>query len=180
MNTSGGLQISLDLSAAFDLVEWSHLKQALDLVNVAVQEVLLVWLTQVRHLFRHRNLRGSLKPRRGLRQGCTASPILWAAFTSLLCASIEAKAQTEWTHLCLYADDSHLRFRFDSFEAFEGIMAEVRTVFSCFRSLHLKINTEKNKAILKLVGTLKHRIKKEYVRKQLSSRRLLLSPCEPE
>ncbi|CAE7873969.1 SEP2 [Symbiodinium sp. KB8] len=43
-----GVQISLDLSAAFDMVEWAHVKQALDFaeVNIAVQEVLLLWLTQ--------------------------------------------------------------------------------------------------------------------------------------
>ena len=161
---SGGVQISLDLSAAFDMVEWAHVKQALDFaeVNIAVQEVLLLWLTQVRYVFRHRNLQGAINPRRGLRQGCAASPILWAAFTSLLCASIEAKTQPGWTrqHLCLYADDSHLRFRFDSFTGFEQAMDEVRIVFACFRQLSLRILMEKTKAILKMVGTLKHRIKK--------------------
>ncbi|CAE7323550.1 unnamed protein product [Symbiodinium sp. CCMP2456] len=177
----GGLQISLDLSAAFDLVEWSHLKQALDLaqVDIAVQEIMLTWLTQVLYLFRHRHLQGSIKPRRGLRQGCSASPILWAAFTSLLCVSIEARTRPEWTrqHLCLYADDSHLRLRFDSYEGFETAMGEVRIVFACFRLFHLKISMEKSKAILKLVGTLKDRVKKEYVRKHPTTKRLLLSPA---
>ena len=31
---SGGVQISLDLSAAFDMVEWAHIKQALDFAEV--------------------------------------------------------------------------------------------------------------------------------------------------
>ncbi|CAE7334859.1 unnamed protein product, partial [Symbiodinium microadriaticum] len=179
-----GVQISLDLSAAFDMVEWAHIKQALDFaeVDIAVQEVLLLWLTQVRYVFRHRNLQGAINPRRGLRQGCTASPILWAAFTSLLCASIEAKTQPGWTrqHLCLYADDSHLRFRFDSYTGFEQAMDELRIVFACFRQLSLRINMEKTKAILKMVGTLKHRIKKDYIRKTTTARRLLLCPRDPE
>ena len=181
---SGGLQISLDLSAAFDLVEWTNIKQALDLaqVNIAVQEIILTWLTQVRYLFRHRQLRGTIKPRRGLRQGCTASPVLWAAFTSLLCASIEAQLTPQWTrdHLCLYADDSHLRFRFESFEEFTSIMNDIRIVFMCFRNFHLQINTTKTQAILKVVGTLKHRVHKEYVRKHQASKRLLLSPRDPD
>ena len=180
----GGLQISLDLSAAFDLVEWSSIKQALDLarVNIAVQEVILTWLTQVRYIFRHRQLRGTIKPRRGLRQGCTASPVLWAAFTSLLCASIEDQLSPQWTreHLCLYADDSHLRFQFESFEEFTSIMNDVRVVFVCFRKFHLQINMAKTQAILKLVGTLKHRVHKEYVRKHQATKRLLLSPRDPE
>ena len=44
----------------------------------------------------------------------------------------------------------------------------------------LDINMEKTKAILKMVGALKHRIKKEYMRKQADARRLLLSPGEPD
>ena len=55
----GGLQISLDLSAAFDLMRWSHLKQALDLAGTPIylQDILLTWLIQVRYLFHHRSRR---------------------------------------------------------------------------------------------------------------------------
>eukprot|EP00439_Symbiodinium_sp_Y106_P021967 s2239_g2.t1 len=46
----GGVQASLDRSAAFDLVQWESIKEALDLAGVAleVQDVLMSWLTQVR------------------------------------------------------------------------------------------------------------------------------------
>ena len=60
----GGLQISLDLSAAFDLMRWTHLKQALDLAGTPVylQDILLTWLIQVRYLFYHRDQEGTVTP----------------------------------------------------------------------------------------------------------------------
>ena len=74
----------------------------------------------------------------GLRQGCTGSPILWAAVTALLCATIDAQIHEGWvqSHLTLYADDSHLRWRFKSGAEFENLMNKLRIVFACFRKFH--------------------------------------------
>ena len=182
----GGLQISLDLSAAFDLMRWSHLKQALDLAGTPIylQDILLTWLIQVRYLFHHRDQEGMVTPKWGLRQGCTASPLLWSAFTSLICVTLEDKLGPGWvaSHSTMYADDNHLRWRFMSFNEFEKTMHEVRVVFRVFRSFHMRINIEKTKAILKVVGTMRSRVRKEHIRKhgQDSAQRLLLSPRDPE
>ena len=55
---SGGLQLSLDLTAAFDLIHWSDVKQALSYagVNIATQEIIILWLSQFRYLFRHKHM----------------------------------------------------------------------------------------------------------------------------
>ena len=190
----GGLQISLDLSAAFDVVHWSHLKTALDQAGVCllVQEVILTWLTQVRYLFNHRGHQGVVKPKWGLRQGCKASPCLWAAYTALLCATIDHEMSGTYTthghvahlwtrqHLTKYADDTHARWRFTTYSEFETVMQEVNIVLQCFRRFHMRINLEKTKAILKVVGSLRHRVKQNFVRKFQDTRRLLLSPKNPE
>ena len=180
---SGGLQLSLDLTAAFDLIHWSDVKQALGYagVNIATQEIIILWLSQVRYLFRHKHMRGYVRPKWGLRQGCTGSPTLWAAVTALLCAHIDQHTRTGWSHqhLVLYADDSHLRWRFSTLSDFEVAMNELRQVFACFKQFHLCINYEKTKAILKVVGNMKHRIYKDYVRKHNNGRRLLLMPGDP-
>ena len=59
---TGGLQISMDLSAAFDLGRWEHVKDAMDLAGVplGVQDLLLVWLVQVRYVFNHRGRSGTI------------------------------------------------------------------------------------------------------------------------
>ena len=119
----GGLQIGLDLSAAFDLMRWSHLKQALDLAGTPIylQDILLTWLIQVRYLFYHRDQEGVVTPKCGLRQGCTASPLLWSAFTSLICVTLEDKLGPGWakSHPTMYADDNRLRWKFMNFTEFE-------------------------------------------------------------
>ena len=180
---TGGLQISLDLSAAFDTVRWGHLKQALDLAGTPIhlQEVLLTWLVQVRYLFRHRDQTGHVTPKWGLRQGCVASPILWAAFTSLLCATLNDRLGPTWAqeHATLYADDSHLQWAFQSYAQLETCLDEVKIAFEVFRLFHMKINIEKTKAILKVVGTLKSKVQENYIRHHAQDRRLLLSPKDP-
>ena len=98
---------------------WGHIKDAMDLAGVplGVQDILLVWLAQVRYVFNHRGRSGTISPRWGLRQGCIASPLLWAAFTSLVCTTLEHKLGTDWprNHATLYADDTHLRWMFHSY-----------------------------------------------------------------
>ena len=148
----------MDPSAAFDLARWEHVKDAMDLAGVplGVQDILLVWLIQVRYVFNHRGRSGTIEPRWGLRQGCIA----WAAFTSLLCTTLEHKLGGTWPqdHITLYADDSHLRWIFNSYAQFEHCMDEVRVVFQVFKMYHLKINYEKTKAILKVAGAMSSKV----------------------
>ena len=58
----------MDLSAAFDLVPWPAIKEALELaqVDASIQVFLLQWLGQVRYRFRHKNLEKEIWPCWGL------------------------------------------------------------------------------------------------------------------
>ncbi|CAE7689861.1 unnamed protein product [Symbiodinium sp. KB8] len=162
-------------------------------VNILVQEVIITWLTQVRYLFNRRGHQGVVKPKWGLRQGCKASPCLWAAYTALLCATLDHELAEQhvhmphldpspWTrqHITKYADDTHARWRFTTYQEFEGVMQEVLVMLRCFRRFHMRVNLEKTKAVLKVVGSLKHRVKQNFIRKFKDSRRLLLSPKNPD
>ncbi|CAE7805071.1 unnamed protein product, partial [Symbiodinium sp. CCMP2592] len=183
ISSSGGLQICMDLSSAFDLVSWSSIREALELaeIDVSVQEILLLWLGQVRYIFRHKNLEQDIWPSWGLRQGCCGSPVLWAAFTALLARAIDQKLQNQWCkdHATLYADDTHLKWTFTKIQEFDQAIGELRCVFAIFRRLGMKVNNDKTQAILSVTGPLKHKIHKLYVRKQGNDRRLLLSPGDP-
>ena len=55
-------------------------------------------------------------------------------------------------------------------------MNEVRVAFRVLKMYNLKINFEKTKAILTVVGTMSSKVRKHYVRKQTQERRLLLIP----
>lgn len=57
--------------------------------------------------------------------------------------------QSPWTasHAVLFADDSHLRWSFDSFEGFEKGLAELRWALKIFERYGMIVNAKKTKAI---------------------------------
>ena len=179
----GGLQVSLDLTAAFDLVNWSHLRTALALANIepSIQELLLQWLRQVVYVFHHRGGKKEVRPAWGLRQGCPASPFLWAVFTALLNQAFDQRLHSGWAaeHAVMYADDSHLRWTFDTYAGFERAITELRLILRIFAQFDMKINFQKTQALLLTTGTAKSKILKHYVRHHTEGRRLLLSPSDP-
>ncbi|CAE7350820.1 MCAT [Symbiodinium microadriaticum] len=182
---SGGLQICMDMSAAFDLLAWADVRTALELAgihpSVSVQELLLQWLRQVRYRFHHRSNTAVIVPSWGLRQDCVASPVLWAVYTVLICRTLEAKFGSGWMaeHGSLYADDAHFRWEFRGFSQFECVMKEVRQVLATFRRFGMRVNQDKTKAILALTGALRSKLSKHYIRKAGEGRHLLLSPGDP-
>ena len=179
----GGLQVSLDLTAAFDLVNWSHLCTALSLAGVdpSIQEILLQWLRQVVYVFHHKGGTQEVRPSWGLRQGCPASPFLWAVFTALLSQAFDQQFYSGWSaeHAVMYADDSHLRWSFDSYAGFERAIIELRCVMRIFAQFDMQINFQKTQALLLTTGTAKSKLIKHYVRNHTEGRRLLLSPSDP-
>ena len=180
----GGLQVSLDLTAAFDLVGWGQVQEALSMAEVQpfTCEIVMQWLRQVVYVFHHRGSSRDVRPNWGLRQGCPASPLLWSVFTALLCQAIDHRMQAEWTasHAVLFADDSHLRWCFNSFAGFEQAITELRWVLKIFERYGMIVNAKKTQAILMLTGKDKGRIQKHYIRSSGDGKRLLLSPKNPD
>ena len=179
----GGLQVSLDLTAAFDMVRWDHVRGALELaaVDPSVQELLLQWLRQVVYTFNHRGRSQRVRPSWGLRQGCPASPVLWSVFTALLCQAFDARLGDGWAaeHVAMYADDSHLRWQFNTYLGFERAMTELRIVIRLFAAFDMQVNCTKTQAIMQLSGSEKHKIRKHYVRIHEQGHRLLLMAGDP-
>ncbi|CAE6948943.1 unnamed protein product [Symbiodinium sp. KB8] len=179
----GKKQVSLDLTAAFDLVNWGHLRTALALAQIepSTQELLLQWLRQVVYVFHHKGGRTEVRPAWGLRQGCPASPFLRAVFTALLNQAFDQRLHSRWAaeHVVMYADDSHLRWTFDTYAGFERAITELRLILRIFAQFDMKINFQKTQALLLTTGTAKSKILKHYIRHHSEGRRLLLSPSDP-
>ena len=179
----GGLQVCLDLSAAFDLLPRQHLAEALHLARVPeeVQQVLLAWLDQAVYHFDHKTLTGMLRPRRGVRQGCRASPILWAAFTGLICFILEQQLGTQWTsqHLTIYADDHHAQWELHQAADLDKAINELNVLRKVLIKLGMEANPAKAEAILMCKGNMAQKVLKQWTRKQHQERYLLLSEGDP-
>ena len=110
-------------------------------MDTSAQEILLLWLSQVRYIFRHKNHEHDIWPSWGLRQGCTGSPVVWAAFTALLTRAIDLRIQQHWSreHATLCADDSHLRWTFTIVAEFDQAITELRCTCAVFRRLGMQV-----------------------------------------
>ena len=110
---AGGLQACLDLSAAFDFVPREGLLEALSDAGVPESPayILLRWIDRAAPtVFRWK-------------QGCPASPLLFAAFITMLSRKLDARLDRRWSHdhLTLYADDWHISGQVTSYRSLDRL-----------------------------------------------------------
>ena len=126
-----GIQLSLDLSNAFDLVNWRLLDRALLDANVEeeLRNQVMSWYSEVTYFIEHLNRKAQVTAQQGLRQGCQLAPLLWAISMGYVYKTVAKDVANPITPQWLqdntstYADDIHM-------------METARTVHSLDRILH--------------------------------------------
>ena len=111
-----GVQLSLDLSNAFDLLNWRLIDRALlDAgVDIELRNQVMSWYFEVTYHIEHLNRTAQVQAQQGLRQGCQLAPILWAMGMGYVFKSVAADPTNQVTTAWLqnnnttYADDIHL------------------------------------------------------------------------
>ena len=90
---AGSLQACLDMSSAFDLVPRSGLLEALHEAGVpeAPARLMLHWIERSTYRIRVEQFEAEVPSSRGVKQGCPASPLLYAAFMSLITRRLDSK-----------------------------------------------------------------------------------------
>ena len=164
----GGLQVSVDLTQAFDqMPRWLLLKgmRAMGLEEDFVS-VLMRWITQSAYEISHMGHVRRFDASRGVRQGCVASPILWIIFVHSICDELAGKVG--YSRVCqiltLFADDFHGQWTFYSLAELEEALDVLALLFSTLHKFGMTVNASKSKAIMAVAGTQASQIKKKFVR----------------
>ena len=108
---AGGVQLSLDLSSAFDVLEWVYVAEALDdaCVPSELKDHLLEWYRNVRYDFTIQDHTETVAASRGLKQGCLVAPLIWSLVTGRLLYKLALVTDVQWVsqQVTAYADDFH-------------------------------------------------------------------------
>ena len=102
---TGGLMLSLDLSAAFDSVPRQRVQKSLIAAGVATQDIRMImsWMEGSCYHLQHAQVNLSILTTKGVRQGCVLSPLIWTCFTCFVVYGMQDFLDLE--DLQLFADD---------------------------------------------------------------------------
>ena len=172
----GGIQLSVDMSTAFDRVPRAALRHSLVWAGASAELVDAIdqLHAQCKYHIQHAGFSGAVYMMRGVRQGCTLAPILFSVFSCFLADQIGRRTNMAWMHnaLTLYADDSHASWTIH--DATDFMFAErcVRVIHRVFSEFGMKVNPLKSVVVCSLQG----RLSKQWCRQKIqkSSRGVFL------
>lgn len=114
-NHTEAMVMGMDAEKAFDSVRWDFLYSVLEKFNfhdIIIRTIKALYTDPTARIKINGSLSNSISLRRGCRQGCSASPLLFAIFLEPLSQSIKQKAQIQGIEikgtcqkLALFADD---------------------------------------------------------------------------
>ena len=163
----GGMQISLDLRRAFDMVDRRKLFQKLSLLNISESLISLLstWHEHSLYFVQHDSGDCPIQVGRGVRQGCKAAPGLWNCFVVIYLHELMATLPFDWIqrHLTLYADDFHIGSTFTCLADFQYLQFALGVMLSLLKSMDMQLNPDKSVVILELRGTLARRLRQQHV-----------------
>ena len=159
-----GLQVSLDLSQAFDTGPWSLVMEAVRRTGApdGLCSAIAQWIQGTVYELTYKRTRLLVNAGRGVRQGCCLSPIVWSVFTGLLYQEFEAIGglHSPTKMLSMFADDKHICWELTSPTDLHDALQSLGKLLQLLRKFGLQVNANKSKAILHVQGKGSERIKR--------------------
>ena len=148
MAINGGVQLAVDMSTAFDRVPRNALRRALVWAGASAQlvEVIDKLHDQCDYHIQHAGFRGTVNMKRGVRQGCTLAPVLFAIFSCFLADLIGKRTDYAWMQhsLTLYADDAHASWIARSESDLHFIEHCIQAIHATFTEYGMVVNPQKS------------------------------------
>ena len=165
---AGGLQVSLDLSAAFDSLEWQHIATALADADVPsdLYGQILEWHRGITY---HLHIQGQsleIAASRGLRQGCLIAPLVWALVTGRFLYLLALETDPIWLaqDVTAYADDFHAGSSVDSIAGLDLLYRRLGSMLDVLTDAGLTVNALKSAALYRFRGNFASRWLKQCLR----------------
>lgn len=161
----GGVQLSLDLSRAFDSISRPLLFAALATFQISDDLLTLLqeWHMNCQYHICEGGETHPVSIGRGIRQGCRIAPTLWAIFMAHFLRLAGAKLGPSWVKRAatIFADDIHLGYHFTSVIELHAVLQCFGTMTELLESLGLVINATKSKALIHWTGPKVRQLKHE-------------------
>ena len=135
----GSLMITVDLSQAFDKMPRELLYQGM--VNLQLPAdliaVIMAWHAHIHYTVHHSGESRTFAATQGIRQGCSASPLLWLIFSHAISCKLEGYVTYErlCAMLTIFAGDYHAAGTFTSLHELEQLLSCITALFKVLKAL---------------------------------------------
>ena len=159
---AGGLQVSLDMSKAFDRLPRRLLRAALERVRAPESLIRLVLYIHdaARIVIDRHSCRAEVALGTGVRQGCGLSPLLWVAFTILAHDTISTYIPTD--SQTYYADDFHFAWELSCARDLRQACQLLPRLLADLEHMGMNVSLNKSVALLAIKGTEAEKLLKEF------------------
>ena len=152
----GGVQISLDVSKAFDRLPREFLLLAMQEAKIDPSITCLIMNLRISSRLRicHGQCTSEIPTLTGVRQGCSLAPLLWALYTGYVLRRLEDLSPPEWVRrqATVYADDHRFSWVIRSARDLDNALQHMSRVFTMVHKLGLLINSTKTAVLIDLKG----------------------------
>ena len=147
---AGGVVLSLDMTTAFDTVPRVLIRDSLLEAGVCDSDVAIImaWMSGATYHLSHAHVDLHILTTRGVRQGCTLSPLIWACYTCYVTTRLAHII--DLSDLQIYADDFLWSRLFSTRPQFFETLNQIPGLIKQLRHLGLTINVSKTAVLIRM------------------------------
>ena len=167
----GGLQLSLDLSAAFDTLEWCHIADALRDADIPMelQAHIMEWHRNIKYHLEIQGQHIEIAASRGIKQGCLVAPLVWSLVTGGFLYLLALETDPLWVaqDVTAYADDFHAGSRVTNIRGLESLLFRLGSLLDILAQAGLNVNALKSAILYRFKGTFARTWLRQHIRPPL-------------